>query len=170
MPPTPAPANPGLPSTPQSGGELRPGLNLGPGQVTQVQQLLQQGGFYRGPLDGQISGATRASVRAFQQARNLPATGELDGPTATALGMSRSASGTPASSAGQTSTTTNPLTTGTGSATTGATNANGATTQQGPPFPLSQQPQSPRQLRRRFSSSRNFRIVGPPLRSPRSLH
>ena len=70
--------------------ELRPAVNLSPTQVTQVQTLLQQGGFYRGPLDGQLSGPTRASVRAFQQARNLPATGQVDAVTSAALGLNNS--------------------------------------------------------------------------------
>ncbi len=82
-----------MPSTPGDG--LRAGLTLGTAQVTQLQQLLQQSGFYQGPVDGQISGATRASISAFQAARNLPVTGQLDGPTAAALQMSRPASGTP---------------------------------------------------------------------------
>jgi peptidoglycan hydrolase-like protein with peptidoglycan-binding domain len=99
VPPTPAPAMPGLPSPPASpstpntrglpnqvAAELRPGLQLGVGQVATAQALLAQDGFYRGPIDGNLSGSTRASVRAFQASVGLPPTGELDLATTTALG------------------------------------------------------------------------------------
>jgi peptidoglycan hydrolase-like protein with peptidoglycan-binding domain len=101
VPPTPAPAFPGLPapgSTPVSPGslgptrrdveDLRPVANLqGPVSVSQVQTALAQSGFYRGPIDGQLAAPTLAAVRAFQSANGLPATGLLDAQTVAALGV-----------------------------------------------------------------------------------
>jgi len=40
-----------------------------------------------GKIDGFVGLGTRASVRAFQKAENLPATGQLDSQTAGKLGV-----------------------------------------------------------------------------------
>jgi peptidoglycan hydrolase-like protein with peptidoglycan-binding domain len=79
------PSSQGLPSTVTS--DLRPPVALAPAQVADLQSLLSAGGFYRGPIDGQLSGPTRSSVRAFQEAAHLPATGEVDAATVAALGL-----------------------------------------------------------------------------------
>ena len=99
VPPTPAPARPGLPNPPAAGGTpntvgldsqalaiTRPGQAFGPDTVSRVQTVLSQQGFYRGPIDGQISGTTRAAIRAFQSSAGLPPTGDLDAQTASVLG------------------------------------------------------------------------------------
>ena len=55
--------------------------------VKQMQQTLQDNGHYRGKLDGMLGLRTRASIRGFQKAQNLPVTGELDVRTARKLGV-----------------------------------------------------------------------------------
>lgn len=95
VPPTPAPASPGLPSPPSDTGvfpsqqgfgarvenELRPSPGLDAAQVADVQATLAAGGLYRGPIDGTLSGATRAAIRQFQELDRLPPTGSLDAET-----------------------------------------------------------------------------------------
>ena len=50
--------------------------------VKQMQQTLQDEGQYRGKIDGALGLRTRASIRGFQRAENLPVTGQLDIETA----------------------------------------------------------------------------------------
>jgi peptidoglycan hydrolase-like protein with peptidoglycan-binding domain len=50
-------------------------------------QTLQDKGHYRGKVDGVFSLRTRASIRAYQKAENLPVTGQLDTQTAVKLGV-----------------------------------------------------------------------------------
>ena len=55
--------------------------------VNRMQQILQDEGRYRGKVDGVLGLRTRASIRGFQKAENLPVTGELDVQTAGKLGV-----------------------------------------------------------------------------------
>jgi peptidoglycan hydrolase-like protein with peptidoglycan-binding domain len=55
--------------------------------VKQMQQTLQNEGHYRGKIDGALGLRTRASIRGFQRAENLPVTGQLDVQTAGKLGV-----------------------------------------------------------------------------------
>jgi peptidoglycan hydrolase-like protein with peptidoglycan-binding domain len=55
--------------------------------VKKLQLALQDRGHYRGKVDGVIGLRTRASIRAFQKAENLPATGQVDPRTARNLGV-----------------------------------------------------------------------------------
>jgi peptidoglycan hydrolase-like protein with peptidoglycan-binding domain len=55
--------------------------------VKKMQQALHDRGYYRAKVDGVIGLRTRASVRAFQKAEDLPATGQLDSRTASKLGI-----------------------------------------------------------------------------------
>jgi peptidoglycan hydrolase-like protein with peptidoglycan-binding domain len=55
--------------------------------INKVQQTLQDKGHYRGKIDGVIGLRTRASIRAYQKADNLPVTGQLDLQTAGKLGV-----------------------------------------------------------------------------------
>jgi peptidoglycan hydrolase-like protein with peptidoglycan-binding domain len=58
-----------------------------PNHVIEMQQALQGKGQYRGKVDGLLGLRTRASIRAYQKAENLPVTGRLDTPTAGRLGV-----------------------------------------------------------------------------------
>jgi peptidoglycan hydrolase-like protein with peptidoglycan-binding domain len=55
--------------------------------VKKMQGTLQDKGHYRGKVDGVFGLRTRASIRAYQKAENLPATGQLDTQTAGKLGV-----------------------------------------------------------------------------------
>jgi len=125
VPPTPAPANPGLPTTPTSPStpstqglprsvtsELRPAPTPTPIQVTQAQQLLTANGFYHGPIDGQLNATTLSAVRAFQLTSRLPATGTLDTQTTDLLNQLAPVTiGAPSTVAPGTASTTPPATT-----------------------------------------------------------
>jgi peptidoglycan hydrolase-like protein with peptidoglycan-binding domain len=52
-----------------------------------MQQTLQGKGHFRGKVDGVFGLRTRASIRGFQKAENLPVTGQLDNQTAGKLGV-----------------------------------------------------------------------------------
>ncbi len=56
--------------------------------IRAVQQALNSRGYNAGPIDGQWGAATQDAVRRFQQASNLPPTGELTPSTLSALGVS----------------------------------------------------------------------------------
>jgi hypothetical protein len=106
IPPTPAPAFPGLPVPQASGGlptgtppsplaqDLRTPIALTPSQVADLQTRLAATGFYHGPIDGVLNGATRSGLSAFQQAARLPVTGQPDAATAGAIGISSAARAT----------------------------------------------------------------------------
>ena len=55
--------------------------------VKKMQQTLRGKGHYRGKVDGVFGLRTRASIRGFQKAENLPVTGQLDPQTAGKLGV-----------------------------------------------------------------------------------
>jgi hypothetical protein len=106
IPPTPAPATAGLPSPSSTGAlpssqglpaattnELRPSPSLNAAQVADVQATLAAGGLYRGPIDGNMSGSLRASIREFQQIAALPQTGDLDAATMAQLTRSNATGG-----------------------------------------------------------------------------
>ena len=57
-------------------------------RVRAAQQALAQQNYYRGALTGQLDDATRTALFQFQVDRGLSATGNLDGRTAQALGLS----------------------------------------------------------------------------------
>jgi peptidoglycan hydrolase-like protein with peptidoglycan-binding domain len=75
---------------------LAPGANLSKevpaighrNDVKKMQQTLRDKGHYRGEVDGVFGLRTRASIRGFQKAEDLPVTGELDTQTAGKLGVS----------------------------------------------------------------------------------
>ena len=56
--------------------------------VRAAQQALNSRGYNVGPIDGQFGASTQDAVRRFQQASGLPATGELNSSTLSALGVS----------------------------------------------------------------------------------
>jgi peptidoglycan hydrolase-like protein with peptidoglycan-binding domain len=49
--------------------------------VRQAQQELVASGFNPGPVTGMLNGETQDAIRAFQSAKGLPATGQLDAQT-----------------------------------------------------------------------------------------
>jgi peptidoglycan L-alanyl-D-glutamate endopeptidase CwlK len=55
--------------------------------VSDVQRALEARGFYGKTIDGDFGHGTEQAVRAFQLSRPLPGTGEVDEPTARALGL-----------------------------------------------------------------------------------
>jgi putative peptidoglycan binding protein len=56
-------------------------------RVTAAQQALTRANYYRGPVNGSLDDATRQALFQFQVDRGLRATGNLDGRTAQALGL-----------------------------------------------------------------------------------
>ena len=52
-----------------------------------AQQALHDSGHYAGKVDGAFGLRTRASVRSYQRAENLPITGQVDAQTAAGLGV-----------------------------------------------------------------------------------
>jgi peptidoglycan hydrolase-like protein with peptidoglycan-binding domain len=76
----------------RGGGRLRGGeastIYTATDRVRAAQQALAQLNYYRGPQNGQLDDATRRALFQFQVDRGLSATGNLDGRTAQALGIS----------------------------------------------------------------------------------
>jgi peptidoglycan hydrolase-like protein with peptidoglycan-binding domain len=72
-----------------AGSDLRPEARalLHTNDVKRIQQALQDRGHYHGKIDGVIGLHTRASIRGFQKAENLPVTGRIDLQTAGKLGV-----------------------------------------------------------------------------------
>jgi len=72
-----------------SGADLSTKLLTVPHQndVSGMQQTLLDKGHYRGKVDGVLGLRTRAGIRAYQKAENLPVTGQLDKETAGRLGV-----------------------------------------------------------------------------------
>jgi peptidoglycan hydrolase-like protein with peptidoglycan-binding domain len=56
-------------------------------RITAAQQALTRLNYYRGPVNGQLDDFTRQALFQFQVDRGLRATGNLDGRTAQALGL-----------------------------------------------------------------------------------
>lgn len=69
--------------------------------VKKMQLALQDRGHYRGKIDGAVGLRTRASIRAFQKAKNLPTTGQVDPQTARKLGIGPEPIRSRSASAGQ---------------------------------------------------------------------
>ena len=77
------------PALTASGPNLRnevPAVGHG-NDVKKMQQTLSDKGHYRGEIDGVFGLRSQASIRGFQKAENLPATGQLDLQTAGRLGV-----------------------------------------------------------------------------------
>jgi len=55
--------------------------------IRAAQEALRTRGYYRGPIDGQLSDATQRALLAFQIDNGVLATGNLDGRTAERLGL-----------------------------------------------------------------------------------
>jgi hypothetical protein len=94
----PSPAFPETPNGPELPWETVSQGASGP-LVVDIQEALTAAGFATVP-DGQFGSATAASVRAFQTANGLEATGAVDVATAAALGVKNYEPGTPFPPAG----------------------------------------------------------------------
>jgi peptidoglycan hydrolase-like protein with peptidoglycan-binding domain len=60
-------------------------------RIRAAQQLLTQQNYYRGPINGQLDDATQRALFEFQIDKGIIATGNLDGRTAQALGITATA-------------------------------------------------------------------------------
>jgi peptidoglycan hydrolase-like protein with peptidoglycan-binding domain len=81
-----------LPAFPQNGGgsdSSKQGVQafVIKNEIRKMQEILRDKGHYRGKVDGVFGLRTRASIRAYQKADNLPITGEIDTRTAAGLGV-----------------------------------------------------------------------------------
>ena len=56
-------------------------------EIKKMQETLRNKGHHGGKVDGVFGLRTRASIRAYQKAENLPITGQLDTQTAGKLGV-----------------------------------------------------------------------------------
>jgi peptidoglycan hydrolase-like protein with peptidoglycan-binding domain len=56
-------------------------------EIKKVQETLRTKGYYEGKVDGVFGLRTRASIRAYQKAENLPITGQVDPRTAAGLAV-----------------------------------------------------------------------------------
>jgi len=63
--------------------------------IRRAQVRLRDRGFYNGPINGEMTVATRNAIRDFQRDRNLTVTGDLDARTAQELGISASQDNSP---------------------------------------------------------------------------
>jgi len=70
-------------------------------EITKMQGILRDKGHYRGKVDGVFGLRTRASIRAYQKAENLPVTGQVDRRTADGLGLRPESSWNNSQSAGR---------------------------------------------------------------------
>jgi peptidoglycan hydrolase-like protein with peptidoglycan-binding domain len=79
-PKTASAATPKLPVSPSK--PAAPGANA---SVQTVQAALKAAGYDPGPADGQMGPKTAAALKAFQAAKGLPVTGQIDGATSAVL-------------------------------------------------------------------------------------
>jgi len=63
-------------------------------RIRAAQQVLAQQNYYRGPINGQLDDATQRALFEFQVDKGIIATGNLDGRTAQALGLTAAANAT----------------------------------------------------------------------------
>lgn len=57
--------------------------------ISASQRCLQQKGFYKGDIDGNMGPETQAAIREYQKNSNLNVTGRLDQATLSSLGVSK---------------------------------------------------------------------------------
>jgi uncharacterized caspase-like protein len=73
--------------TPEIAAKVDAWLGVGQAEAFAVQSMLKRLGFYDGPIDGRLGSGSRAALRAFQTARDLPPHGIVSRATLVALGL-----------------------------------------------------------------------------------
>lgn len=63
-------------------------VNATQSKIIEIQKILQEGGFYTGPIDGDLGPNTMSAVNSFQKSKGLAADGYLTIETVKALGVS----------------------------------------------------------------------------------
>ena len=71
-------------------------IYTGADRIREAQRALAQQNYYRGAINGQLDDATQRALFEFQVDKGIIATGNLDGRTAAALGLSSTSGGTEA--------------------------------------------------------------------------
>lgn len=64
--------------------------NLSRKEIRQVQQALNKNGEHVGSIDGRWGPKTEEALKQFEQAKNIPANGQLDRQTVASLGLNTS--------------------------------------------------------------------------------
>ena len=73
--------------TKASGKKRGPVFRATKEQITQAQKMLKSKGLYAGELNGQLDAATRAGLKAFQEANGMKGTGTLNQATLEKMGI-----------------------------------------------------------------------------------
>jgi peptidoglycan hydrolase-like protein with peptidoglycan-binding domain len=60
---------------------------VGGSTAVDVQRLLNQNGYYSGPVDGIIGPASSAAISSYQSSNGLPVTGQIDQGLLSSLGL-----------------------------------------------------------------------------------
>jgi peptidoglycan hydrolase-like protein with peptidoglycan-binding domain len=92
--------NTGTPQNYAATGQLSPD-QLSTTQVREIQQALDKKGFKAGRVDGKWGPESEAALKDFQKSQNMPANGQLDQMTMTALGLNMSDFGSTSATTGQ---------------------------------------------------------------------
>jgi len=74
-------------SAPGSSSTDGPAAFVVKNEIKKLQEALRNKGHYVGEVDGVLGLRTRASIRSYQKAENLPITGQVDTRTAAELGV-----------------------------------------------------------------------------------
>ncbi len=90
-------SDPGMQQSGQSSSQdpMKGAAMNDPQTIKQVQQALSSQGYDPGPIDGTMNSKTQSALMQYQQAKGMPANGQLDRNTLASLGISGSAAGGP---------------------------------------------------------------------------
>lgn len=87
IPANPASYSSGSESKTTEGKKRGPVFRATKEQITQAQKMLKEKGFYSGEPSGKLDPATRAALKAYQEANGLKATGTLNAATLEKMGI-----------------------------------------------------------------------------------
>jgi peptidoglycan hydrolase-like protein with peptidoglycan-binding domain len=79
------------PSADQGAGGAQAGVSCDRSCLTDVQQKLSDQGLYKGDINGKMNSDTGRAIKQFQSQQGMPASGQLDQPTLSALNVQPSA-------------------------------------------------------------------------------